>query len=74
MITADDIRELRRRRNWTHRELADSVFASELSAIRWESGTTVPRPAVSRRLAEMLEASRIRDARMAARKPRRSKA
>jgi len=62
MITADEIRELRRRKDWTHKELADSVFASELSAIRWESGTTIPRPAVDRRLMDMLIRARERDA------------
>lgn len=58
----DDIRELRRRRNWSHKDLAEAVFASELSAIRWESGTTRPRPAVARRLEELLERDRQRDA------------
>jgi predicted transcriptional regulator len=72
-MTPDEIRELRRRRDWTHKELADAVFASELSAIRWESGTTAPRPAVVRRLRELLERARERDSRPPA-EPKRSKA
>ena len=70
-MSPDEIRELRRRRGWTHEELGASVYASEISAIRWEAGATQPRPNVEKRLLELLQASRLRDARMAARKIRR---
>lgn len=61
-MTTHEIRELRRRRDWTHKELADAVFASERSAIRWEAGLSQIRPGVERRLRQLLDAARRRDA------------
>ena len=61
-MSPENIKELRRRRCWTYQELADSVYSSQLSAIRWEVGIAKPRPAVARRLRELLENARKRDA------------
>jgi transcriptional regulator with XRE-family HTH domain len=62
-MTPAEIRELRRRRGWTHKELGEAVFSGERSAIRWEAGLASPRPAVAKRLRGLLDRARERDAR-----------
>jgi DNA-binding XRE family transcriptional regulator len=61
-MTTHEIRELRRRRDWSHKELGEAALASEISAIRWEAGIVKVRPSVEKRLRQLLDAARQRDA------------
>jgi plasmid maintenance system antidote protein VapI len=72
-ITATEVEEILERRGWTVTELADACFVARATAYNWVNRGCNTK-GMSSRLNALLEASRIRDARMAARKPRRSKA
>lgn len=49
------MRELRRRKLLTQKELAEAVGASYQTIQRWESGESTPRPAAMRRLCAVLD-------------------
>ena len=49
-----DLRELRRRRLLTQKELAEAVGVQWATAQRWESGARYPRPVQQRKLCEVL--------------------
>ena len=51
------LKELRRRRLLTQKELAERVGVRHQSVQYWEAGTRYPRPAQQRRLREALEVS-----------------
>ncbi len=50
----DQLREWRRRRFWTQRELAAQIPVSTVTVQRWEAGQNLPYPAQQRRLTEVL--------------------
>ena len=50
-----NLRELRRRRLLTQKELAERVGVRHQSVQYWEAGQRYPRPAQQRRLSEALE-------------------
>ena len=49
-----NLRELRRRRLLTQKELAEAVGVQWATAQRWEAGTRYPRPVQQRKLCEVL--------------------
>ncbi len=52
-----NLRELRRRRLLTQKELADRLGVRSQTVQLWESGQRYPRPSAQRRLCEVLEVS-----------------
>ena len=51
---ANGLRELRRRKLLTQRELADRIGMRYQSVQSWENGQTIPRPSAMRKLCEAL--------------------
>lgn len=49
------LRELRRRKLLTQRELAEAAGTTYQSVQRWESGESAPRPAAMRKLCAVLD-------------------
>jgi transcriptional regulator with XRE-family HTH domain len=53
-VSANEIRWIRSWRGWTQRDLADEIGTDAVTISRWERGVTHPRPAVTRRLSELI--------------------
>ena len=53
-MPARNLRDLRRLKLLTQKELAEAVGVQWVTAQRWEAGTRYPRPAQQRKLCEVL--------------------
>ena len=53
---SDTLKKLRTKKGLSHRALADKVFVTGSTVVRWETGTRLPDDVMIARLAEVLDA------------------
>lgn len=53
MPIGDEVRDLRKRREWTQAELADRLGTDAVTVSRWERGVAKPRPSAVARLRQL---------------------
>ena len=49
------VAEMRKRKGWTQKELADRLFVSDKAVSKWERGLSIPNAALLMPLSEVLE-------------------